>query len=191
MRGRYGIKGKKELLTLAKESRALDPYSWWYKVWALLVTPLPLGKRRSPANSEYVLANQKGSQSGNWMRTGGKVTKIGTHMHPIHSVHLEKRKNGPHCLYNQGSPSCRWVIRIESVQISWPVVYEALEDVNSEQQLSTASGQEVLCSVEYALEGVLIKDWRLAIRTECVVARSVEVAKVRNILPQPRVERIK
>lgn len=124
------------------------------------------------------------------MKTGGKVAKIGTHVHPIHSIHIEKRKDGPHCLYNQGSPLCRWVIWIESVKVSRPVVYEALENVDNEQQLSAASVCELLCFVEYTLEGILIKDGRLSIRAEHIVARSVEVAKVGNILPQPRVEHI-
>lgn len=51
---------KQELLTLAKESRTLDPYCWWYQVWTLLVTPLPLGQSWSSTNSEYILANQTG-----------------------------------------------------------------------------------------------------------------------------------
>ena len=119
---------------------------------------------------------------------GREAAKDGTHVHPVHSIHLEKRKDGPHRLYNQGSPLCRRVIRTESVKVSRPVVHEALEDVDDEQQLAAASGRELLRLVEYTLEGVLIKDGRFPIRTERIVARSVEVGKVGNILPQPRVK---
>lgn len=80
------------------------------------------------------------------------------------------------------------MIRIERVKVSRPVVHEALEDVDNEQQLAAASSRELLRLVEYTLEGVLIKDGRFPIRTARVVARSVEVAKVGNILPQPRVK---
>ena len=119
---------------------------------------------------------------------GGQAAKAGTHVHPVHSIHLEKGKDGSHCLYDQGSASCRWVIRTESVKVSRPVVHEALEDIDDEQQLAAASGRELLRLVEYTLEGVLIKDGRFPIRTERVVARSVDVGKVGNILPQPCVE---